>query len=248
MHLPKIAPAAPLALSGIALALLIVAPFGSRFGWWQYGFGLYRLMPASGLLAAAAFILSLLILVRERRQLAARSIALLAVALVLSAALVYVPWRYVYIRRTLPAIHDITTDLDHPPTFSAVLSARAAERANRVDDRSPELAQQQKAAYPDVGPLVTPLPVGRAFNEALLVAQSMPGWTVVASDAGTGRIEAFEQSRWFRFNDDVVIRVTSDGAGSRIDMRSTSRQGVSDYGVNAARIREYFKVLSRRIG
>jgi uncharacterized protein (DUF1499 family) len=55
----------------------------------------------------------------------------------------------------------------------------------------------------------------------------MPGWTIVASDVDAGRIEASQQSRWFRFTDDIVIRVV-DEAGSRIDMRSTSRQGLSD--------------------
>jgi uncharacterized protein (DUF1499 family) len=63
--------------------------------------------------------------------------------------------------------------------------------------------------------------------------------TKLPSDVDAGRIEASHQSRWFRFTDDIVIRVVRDEAGSRIDMRSTSRQGLSDYGVNAARIRAY---------
>jgi uncharacterized protein (DUF1499 family) len=60
--------------------------------------------------------------------------------------------------------------------------------------------------------------VAKAFNEALHVAKSMPGWTIIASDADTGHIEASQQSRWFRFTDDIVIRVSCEGAGSRIDM------------------------------
>jgi uncharacterized protein (DUF1499 family) len=154
---------------------------------------------------------------------------------------------YWYTRNTVPPIHDITTDLDNPPTFSAVLAARAAERAGSVDNRSPQLAQMQKAAYPDLVSVMTTLPVTRAFNEALDVAKSMPGWTIVASDVDAGRIEASQQSRWFRFTDDIVIRVVGE-AGSRIDMRSTSRQGLSDYGVNAARIRAYMSALRERIG
>jgi uncharacterized protein (DUF1499 family) len=106
----------------------------------------------------------------------------------------------------------------------------------------------QKAAYPDLAPVMTTLPVTRAFNEALDVAKSMPGWTIVASDVDAGRIEASHQSRWFRFTDDIVIRVVRDEAGSRIDMRSTSRQGLSDYGLNAARIRAYMGALRERIG
>ena len=116
-----------------------------------------------------------------------------------------------------------------------------------VDDRSPQLAEMQKAAYPDLVSVMTTLPVTRAFNEALDVAKSMPGWTIVASDVDAGRIEASQQSRWFPFTDDIVIRVV-DEAGSRIDMRSTSRQGLSDYGVNAARIRAYMSALRKRIG
>jgi uncharacterized protein (DUF1499 family) len=72
--------------------------------------------------------------------------------------------------------------------------------------------------------------------------------TIVAPNAGVGRIETSQQSRWFRFTDDIAIRVVGDEAGSCIDMRSTSRQGRSDYGVNAARIRAYMDALRKRIG
>jgi uncharacterized protein (DUF1499 family) len=172
---------------------------------------------------------------------------MLFIALALGAALVYVPSQYWHTRSTLPPIHDITTDTDNSPTFSAVLAARAFEGANSVDYRGLQLAQMQKAAYPDVAPVITALPVTRAFNEALYVAKSMPGWIIVAFDVDAGRIEASQQSRWFRFTDDIVIRVVGDEVGSRIDMRSTSRQGRSDYGVNAARIRAYIGALLKRI-
>lgn len=132
--------------------------------------------------------------------------------------------------------------------FNAVLAARAAEGANDVENRDAQLAQMQKTAYPDMVPVMTALPVRRAFNEALHVAKSMPGWIIVAFDVDAGRIEASHQSRWFRFTDDIVIRVVGDELGSRIDMRSTSRQGQSDYGVNATRIRAYKAALRKRIG
>ena len=248
MQLLRCGPVSALILSGVALGLLVLAPVGTRLGWWHYPFGLYRLMPASGLVAAAAIALSVLTLAREWLQLAWRNLTTLSVALILGAVLVYVPAQFFYMRYTLPPIHDITTDTDNPPAFSAVLAARAAEHAVGVERRDRQLAQLQKAAYPDVAPLLTALPVARAFNEALIVAKSMPGWTIVAADPITGCIEASQQSRWFRFTDDVVIRVAGDETGSRIDVRSTSRQGRSDYGVNAARIRAYLGALKKRIG
>src|SRR5436309_1774216 len=81
--------------------------------------------------------------------------AMLFVALALAASLVYVPVFYWQTRKTVPPIHDITTDLDNPPAFSAVLPARAAERAGSLDRRTPQLGELQKAAYPDLAPLAT---------------------------------------------------------------------------------------------
>ena len=247
MYLSRVGPTTALALSGTALVLLAIAPLGWRLGWWPYSFGLYWLMPASGCVGAVAVALSALTLSLGWSELRPHGVVMLSVALCLSAALVYVPWQYSRLRSTLPPIHDITTDTDNPPAFRAVLPARAAERAGGVNYDDPQLPQMQKAAYPDLAALKTTLPVAKAFDEALHVAKSMPGWTIVAADADTSHIEASQQSRWFRFTDDIVIRVSHDVAGSRIDMRSMSRQGRSDYGVNAARIRAYIGALRKRI-
>jgi uncharacterized protein (DUF1499 family) len=247
MALSTVAPIAALSLSGAALGLLAIAPLGVRFEWWHYGFGLYRLMPVSGLVAAGAVGLSVLTLALGRSRLPRHSLMMLVVALVLGAGLAYVPGQYALRRSLLPAIHDITTDTDNPPKFSAVLAARASEHASSVDDRRPQLGQLQKAAYPGLVPLFTSAGAQTAFREALQVAKSMPGWTLVVSDSDAGRIEASERSRWFGFTDDIVIRVVAEKVGSRIDMRSTSRQGTSDYGVNGARIRAYMDALRKRL-
>ena len=47
----------------------------------------------------------------------------------------------------------------------------------------------------------------------------------------------------FGFKDDIVIRVQSNGDGSRVDMRSLSRVGGSDFGVNASRVRSFTQKL-----
>jgi hypothetical protein len=86
----KIGPAAALVLSGAALCLLALAPLGWRLGFWQYGFGLYRMMPVSGFVAVVAVILSVLALARDWSQLRLRDLAILFIAVALGAALVYV--------------------------------------------------------------------------------------------------------------------------------------------------------------
>jgi uncharacterized protein (DUF1499 family) len=237
-----------LGLAASALLLLAVAPIGWRAGWWHFRFAFSWLMTSSGLLALAAVIVALLSLALGWATLDTTVVAMGLIALILGAVLVYVPWQYNRTRSTVPRIHDITTDTENPPEFVAALPARAAENAATVVYEGVELAKIQKAAYPDVAPLKVPWTTAKAFEQALEVTKSMQGWTIISFDPSAGRIEASQASRWFRFVDDIVIRVTADGSGSRVDMRSLSRQGRSDFGVNAARIRAYMGELKKRIG
>lgn len=136
-----------------------------------------------------------------------------------------------------PPIHDVTTDTEDPPRFVKVLALRK-NAPNPPTYGGPEVAAQQRAAYPDLAPLALPLPPERAFGRALEAARAM-GWTVQDADAGRGLIEATAVTPLLRFKDDVVVRVRSDGDGSRVDVRSVSRLGVGDLGANARRIREF---------
>src|SRR4029077_4818513 len=135
MHLPKIGPIAPLVLAAVALGLLALGPLGLRLDWWAYGFGLYRLMPASALVAAIAVVLSILALAREWSRLHLGGRAMLFIALALAASLVGVPVLFWPPRKTFPPFQDIPPDINNPPAFSAVLPAGAAERAGSVDRR-----------------------------------------------------------------------------------------------------------------
>lgn len=155
--------------------------------------------------------------------------------------MVSMPWLLKHMAHWVPPLHDITTDTDNPPAFAAVLPLRNPT-SNPADYGGPDLAARQHALYPDIRPLVLKTPVEQAFAQALSAAHKM-GWAIVAVDAGTGRIEATATTRWLRFKDDIVIRVTSQGAGSRVDVRSMSRIGKSDFGTNARRIRAYLREL-----
>ena len=95
--------------------------------------------------------------------------------------------------------------------------------------------------------MTTKLPPRAAYALALAVAQSMPGWIDVIAEPDAWRIEASQESFWMRFTDDVSIRVSPDGAGSRIDARSLSRQGRGDFGANAQRVTAYLAALRARL-
>ncbi len=143
--------------------------------------------------------------------------------------------------RSVPPINDITTDTENPPEYMAILPLRA-DAPNSAEYGGAAIAAQQLEAYPDIVPLVVDKPVDEVFDEALAAAQSM-GWEIVASVKAEGRIEAIATTSWFRFKDDVVVRLTPLQRGTRVDVRSHSRVGRSDIGTNAHRIREYLSHL-----
>lgn len=218
-----------------ALAVLLLAGPGSRMGWWSFRTGLTVLLKWAAYGGVAGIVLAVLALSLGGRRLVA------LVALVASLAAFLPPWLFKRTADTVPPIHDITTDTDNPPPFVAVLEKRAGA-ANPADYGGPEVAAQQRQAYPDLRPVTLPDPPARAFERALDAARAQ-GWEIVASAPAEGRIEATDTTRWFGFKDDVVVRVKPEGAGSRVDVRSLSRVGKSDVGKNARRIRAYLRAL-----
>jgi uncharacterized protein (DUF1499 family) len=229
-----------IAVAIVALILLALAPLGFRAGWWPYSVSFQVLLTYGAYAGVAAAAIALIALVGGLAVGNRRGIVLGVLALIVGGVVAYVPWSYRQITYVLPRINDISTDTDNPPPFNAVLKMREAEKAG-PSAYDPKFAADQKRAYPDIVPTLTALPPADAFNRALDAAKAL-GWTVVASDPAQGTIEATQSSRWMGFTDDVAIRVAArtDGqAGSRIDIRSHSRQGRHDFGVNANRVRAY---------
>ena len=163
-----------------------------------------------------------------------------APALLAGLVAVGVPFEYQRRGRAVPPIHDISTDLENPPTFDAIVPLRA-DAPNDLE-RNSEVTELQRHGYPDLAPVTLPIPLDQAFDRALAAAQEA-GWQIVTADKSSGRIEATDTTRWFGFKDDVVVRLTPWGAGTRVDMRSVSRIGRSDIGTNARRIRQYLDRL-----
>lgn len=227
-----------LALAILAVLLLIAAGPGARMEVWTFrtGFTILRVAAWIGL-AAAAFGLVALVLGRGR----GRALVLGAAGIVLGLTAAAVPWSWQRAARAVPPIHDVSTDLSDPPEFRAVLPLRA-DAPNPAEYGGPEVARQQREAYPSLGPLELAQPPAEAFQLALEAARGM-GWEIVAADADDLLIEATDETKWFGFKDDVVIRVRPAAGGSRVDVRSVSRVGGGDAGTNARRIRSYLDRL-----
>ncbi len=143
-----------------------------------------------------------------------------------------------------PPINDITTDFENPPEF--VFAQRLQHEPNRdMKYNKAKYADRQQAGYGNIGPIKERLEPSAEFERVTEVAQAVPAWKITYSDPATNTLEVVATSRLFHFHDDVVIQIrpTPDGA-SLIEMRSKSRDGIGDFGVNARRIRGFFDRLA----
>ncbi len=236
---------AALALTAAALegAGAALSGIGHRLEWWEYrsGFSLLKWSAFAGVGTALASLsgIGLALIFGPRLSLIA-----LVPALALALLSFVPPMLQVRIARSVPAIHDISTDLEDPPAFVAIMPIRAGA-PNSAVHAGAELADQQRRGYADLGPRIFARPPEEVFVLALAAAQEM-NWEIVAVVPEEGRLEATATTFWFGFKDDVVVRVNAHEKGSRLDVRSVSRVGRSDIGVNARRIRKFLALLPGR--
>ena len=237
-----------LVAAGFLLALVaalagMAAGLGSRAELWSFrgGFQILRWAAWGGLAGAAVSLVGLGVALLRPAPARGRALLVggLGIAVGLTAA--WVPWTWKQRAESVPPIHDITTDLADPPAFEAVLPLRR-DAPNPSEYGGDSIAMLQREGYPDLGPLTLDAPPDAAFRQALRAAREM-GWEIVDSDPARGRIEATATTLWFGFEDDVVVRVRPEAAGSRVDVRSVSRVGRSDVGTNARRIRAYLEKI-----
>ncbi|MCB1644119.1 MAG: DUF1499 domain-containing protein [Pseudomonadales bacterium] len=231
-----------LAFCGVLAALLLLAaPM-------LYKFGISELRPVFTLLMVA-MVLAVLVIVAglvalfiaiRKGLVSDRNLSAIGLVIALVPVIVLAP--SLMKGRSVPPIHDITTDTANPPLYERAVELRASALNDLVygsEVGSPgKLAAMQQAAYPDLHPLTSGLSVPEAVARAAQVLTSM-GLEVVNEDAENGRVEAVATTFWFGFKDDVVVRVRATDSGTRIDVRSVSRVGQSDLGANAARISQF---------
>lgn len=230
---------------GCALAAL-AAGLGYRFDLWHFRTGIATLGYVFWVAAVTAVITLLALVVAISRRAPNRAMILGFVGVLIAGITAYIPYHLRQTANSVPAIHDITTDLANPPVF-----VRAA--ANRKKDDHPvaydgaKVGELQKGAYPDIVSIVTPAPADKAFDAAKATLSDM-GLQIVDADPAQGRLEAVATSLVFGFKDDVVVRVAAASGATRVDMRSKSRVGRNDFGMNAKRIRTFTAKVRARLG
>ncbi|SCY90707.1 DUF1499 domain-containing protein [Microvirga guangxiensis] len=149
---------------------------------------------------------------------------------------------------TLPAISDVSTDTDNPPTFSRSRATLEARGGRVPPDVGPEEREMQREAYVQIAPLSLDIPPEDAFPLVVKAAENL-GWQIVETvppggRTGIGRLEAIDRGFPLKLPDDITVRVRPRVDGTRIDIRSASRIGHHDLGTNAARIRKFLEEAS----
>jgi hypothetical protein len=233
-----------------AVAAALIAAIGSATGAWHFRVGLGALRYCF-YAAAAGAVVALIALVLARRERNGRLVRGNAVALIVAAAFLFYLGDKARTARSVPAIHDISTNLDDMPQFTRV--AVRADNLKKIPDMDkPELKAMapearwkavHRSAYGDLRTVRLGVDSEEAIRRAEALARAR-GWHIVRADPAAGVLEATDTSFFFRFKDDVAVRARAapDG-GSLVDMRSISRVGTSDVGVNAKRVRAFLKDL-----
>ncbi len=230
-------------LTLIATAVFVLSGYGYQWGIWELGTGFtllrYGVYASIGLLAIQTVFLFLI----KETGIKIKSMILVGFLLSLSVTSTGLYWQYK--AQSVPPIHDITTDLESPPEFVAMVRLRQ-DAPNPPEYAGEESAAAQREAYPQIQPLMLNTPKEEVIDEIVNLIAGR-GWEMVAINRQEGRVEATEKLAWFGFKDDVVLRITESNGGSRVDMRSKSRIGRSDIGVNADRIDSFLNDLRNRL-
>ena len=188
--------------------------------------------------AVAALVLLALQIIFKRNTL---TLASAAIAVALSAVALGVPLSMLSKGKSVPPIHDISTDLINPPKFVAIAPLRA-DAPNPIAYAGEAAAAQQRQGYPELKTLSYLQSKAELVNAVEQAATNL-GWELANTDTSEGVVEATDTTMWFGFEDDVVVRITDIGNKRLVDIRSKSRVGGSDLGKNAARIHGFIKEL-----
>ena len=172
-------------------------------------------------------------------------------AMVISGALLAYPSYLSYQAYKLPWIYDVTTDPIDPPRYEALARLRP-RNANPITYAGLYAAEQQRAAYPDIEPLMEDAPPDAAYtaraggdHQAQVDHHRPPA---------TARQPPRRPYRGGRAYADHGLprRRRGPGArrqdGSRIDVRSSSRYGSFDFGRNASRVRKLMDDIDDAVG
>lgn len=137
----------------------------------------------------------------------------------------------------------------NPVLDAPIVPEYAEERwpgtAGRLVSEVQEEAEAKEAGkgtvYPKLETIYFSAPPAAVASAAAGIMKKK-GWEIVsaaptsASASAEIQVEATATSGWFGFKDDIAVRIRPVEGATALDIRSTSRVGLSDLGANSARV------------
>ena len=153
-----------------------------------------------------------------------------------------------------PPVHDVATDWTQPIALSPALLRERGPDAYPVENdpfvpassgafMNRRVAEVNGETCPGAHPVPLAVPADQAYARAK-AALADEGLELFSDTPAAGRLEATATNLWLGLKDDVAVRVTASGSGSKVDVRSISRGGVADYGDNCRRVTELVRLIS----
>jgi uncharacterized protein (DUF1499 family) len=171
--------------------------------------------------------------------------------LVLAAALLALPAFLAVQAIRLPMQNDASTDLVDPPDFSRSSAALAARGGHANGELPQTWREAQRQRWPDLQPIMLDLDISEAWPLVQATVTALH-WRVIERQPpggrqGNARIEAIDVSLLLGFPDDITIRLRPAAGQTRVDIRSASRYGRHDFGVNPKRIEKFATELQAQL-
>lgn len=172
------------------------------------------------------------------------------VGILLGGVMLVPPAYMAFLVLQLPLLNDISTDTVNPPPLTSAAALRPDDAGSTAYPGARAAVLQQEA-YPQLRTYRSALSPEDTFDAVIAVINAK-GWTISTQSAPVGEgevgsVEAVATSRILGFADDVAVRITPDGDGALVDIRSASRYGLHDLGANARRVRDFLFALREEI-
>jgi heme/copper-type cytochrome/quinol oxidase subunit 4 len=170
-----------------------------------------------------------------------------ALALLFASPVLLIALSALFLAQTTPRLSDISTDVEDPPHFSALVGDMRI--SNRLEPPAIDAALQSQ--YKGLTSRRYALSADLIVKHVLdLVVVN--GWDLAVEEPqrdadGNWIVEAVARTGVFGFRDAIVIRVAETEEAAFVDMRSASGFGDADLGMNAQRIRRFMADIDTQI-
>ena len=230
----------------MVIFLLLLGVYGYRFNLFNAGFSLLFLTKYALYISILAFALAL-ISIGYTFKLYKKFTNLMLSFFVIFLNITIIIFFYIQILdlRSNPLINDISTDYSELLKFKVHIEHNVPEEEHYLIQKFGGF----KMPNYNLKPLVlSGVSKEKVFNESLLSLKNM-GLEITYTNLEEGMIEALEESFWYKFKDDIIIKIDELVSGNiMVNVRSASRTGKSDFGKNSHRIKSFFMLVEKKIG